>query len=61
MAKKDGVTKQNNVSNVGKIQGIKSFFSNERTRFVSGLILMILTLYMFGFNFILFYRCCRSK
>ncbi len=46
MAKKDGVTKQNNVSNVGKIQGIKSFFSNERTRFVSGLILMILTLYI---------------
>lgn len=46
MAKKASATRQNTVSNGEKMQGIKSFFANERTHFVSGLILMIFTLYV---------------
>ncbi|WP_085535306.1 FtsK/SpoIIIE family DNA translocase [Massilibacteroides vaginae] len=47
MAKKNSTTKQGNGSSgEGKINSIKLFFTNERTRFVTGLIIMIFTLYL---------------
>lgn len=46
MVKKNSTTKQSNAKGEGKFSAIKSFFSNERTRFVTGLILMIFTLYI---------------
>lgn len=46
MAKKNNTTKQGNTSKEGKVSTIKLFFTNERTRFVAGLIIMIITLYI---------------
>lgn len=46
MAKKNSTTKQNGVSGEGKVNALKAFFANERTRFVTGLIVMIITLYI---------------
>lgn len=46
MAKKNNTTKQNNGSDEGRFAALKLFFSNERTRFISGLILSILTIYI---------------
>lgn len=46
MAKKNSTAKQGGTSGEGKANAIKSFFSNERTRFVTGLVIMIITLYI---------------
>lgn len=46
MAKKNNTTKQSNSEGSGKINAIKSFFTNERTRFITGLILSIVTIYI---------------
>lgn len=46
MAKKNNTTKQSNSSEEGRFAALKMFLTNERTRFISGLILSILTIYI---------------
>ncbi len=46
MAKKNSTTKQGSSSEEGKLNSIKLFFTNERTRFVTGLVIMFFTLYI---------------
>lgn len=46
MAKKNSTTKQGSSPEEGKLHSIKLFFTNERTRFVTGLIIMFFTLYI---------------
>lgn len=46
MAKKATTTKQNSNNGPGKIATIKMFFTNERTRFITGLIIAIITIYV---------------
>lgn len=45
MAKKTNI-KQNTNSGGGRFDGIRNFFTNERTRFITGLVISILTLYV---------------
>lgn len=44
MAKK--ITTQQNTSKVSWFSAIRGFFTNERTRFIAGLILFFITLYV---------------
>lgn len=46
MAKKNSTAKQNNVSGEGKAKTIKQFFTNERTRYITGLVILFFTLYV---------------
>ncbi|RHJ77912.1 DNA translocase FtsK [Parabacteroides sp. AM08-6] len=46
MAKKNNTTKQSNKEKGGKIKALKAFFTNERTRFITGLVLSIVTIYI---------------
>ncbi len=46
MAKKTTATKQNKDKEPGKFVAIKSFFTSERTRFITGLIIAIITVYV---------------
>lgn len=45
MAKKTTATKQNDTQG-GRFAGVKVFLSNERTRFITGLVISILTIYV---------------
>lgn len=53
MAKKT-TAKQNNINEGGKISSLKNFFTNERTRFITGLVLSIVTIYV-GLSLISFF------
>ena len=53
MAKKTSASGKNN-ANPSKLAAIKTFLGNERTRFVTGLILCILTIYV-GLSLISFF------
>lgn len=53
MAKKT-TAKQNNINEGGKISSLKNFFANERTRFITGLVLSIVTIYV-GLSLISFF------
>ena len=44
MAKKATTTKQNNNNEPGKFAMMKMFFTNERTRFITGLVIAIITI-----------------
>lgn len=46
MAKKATTTKQNNNNEPGKFAMMKMFFTNERTRFITGLVIAIITIYI---------------
>lgn len=46
MAKKATTTKQNSNNGPGKFAVMKMFFTNERTRFITGLIIAIITIYV---------------
>lgn len=46
MAKKATTTKQNNNNEPGKFAMMKMFFTNERTRFITGLVIAIVTIYI---------------
>lgn len=46
MAKKSTTTKQNNNNEPGKFAMMKMFFTNERTRFITGLVIAIITIYI---------------
>lgn len=46
MAKKNNITKQIKTTEVGKLSSLKIFFTNERTRFITGLVLSIVTIYI---------------
>lgn len=46
MAKKNNTTKQNNSGGESKIRTFFNFFTNERTRFIIGLILCFITIYI---------------
>ena len=46
MAKKATTTKQNSNNGPGKFAMMKMFFTNERTRFITGLVIAIITIYI---------------
>ena len=46
MAKKATTTKQNNNNEPGKFAMMNMFFTNERTRFITGLVIAIVTIYI---------------
>ena len=46
MAKKATTTKQNNNNEPGKFAMMRMFFTNERTRFITGLVIAIITIYI---------------
>lgn len=46
MAKKATTTKQNNNNEPGKFAMMKMFFTNERTRFITGLVIAIIIIYI---------------
>ena len=46
MSKKATTTKQNNNNEPGKFAMMKMFFTNERTRFITGLVIAIITIYI---------------
>lgn len=46
MAKKATATKQNSNNGESKFALIKAFFTNERTRFITGLVIAIITIYV---------------
>ena len=54
MAKKATTTKQNNNNEPGKFAMMKMFFTNERTRFITGLVIAIITIYI-GLSLISFF------
>lgn len=54
MAKKNNTTKQSSSGDETKFGAVKMFFTNERTRFISGLIISILTVYV-GLSLISFF------
>lgn len=54
MAKKATATKQNSNSEPGKFAAMKAFFSSERTRFITGLVIAIITIYI-GLSLISFF------
>ncbi len=54
MAKKTTATTKQNHTGPGRFAALKLFFSNERTRFISGLIISILTIYV-GLSLISFF------
>lgn len=54
MAKKTTATKQNSNNEPGKLAVMKAFFSSERTRFITGLIIAIITIYI-GLSLISFF------
>ena len=54
MAKKATTTKQNSNNEPGKFALMKMFFTNERTRFITGLVIAIITIYI-GLSLISFF------
>lgn len=54
MAKKATATKQNSNNEPGKFAVMKAFFSSERTRFITGLVIAIITIYV-GLSLISFF------
>lgn len=54
MAKKATTTKQNSNNEPGKLALMKMFFTNERTRFITGLVIAIITIYI-GLSLISFF------
>ena len=54
MAKKATATKQNSNNEPGKFAVMKAFFSSERTRFITGLVIAIITIYI-GLSLISFF------
>ena len=54
MAKKATATKQNSNNEPGKFAVMKAFFTNERTRFITGLVIAIITIYI-GLSLISFF------
>ena len=54
MAKKATTTKQNSNDGPGKFAAIKLFFTSERTRFITGLVIAIITIYI-GLSLISFF------
>ncbi|MCD8135510.1 MAG: DNA translocase FtsK [Parabacteroides gordonii] len=54
MAKKATATKQNSNNESGKFAVMKAFFSSERTRFITGLVIAIITIYI-GLSLISFF------
>lgn len=54
MAKKNNTTKQSSSGDETKFGTVRMFFTNERTRFISGLIISILTVYV-GLSLISFF------
>ena len=54
MAKKATTTKQNSNDGPGKFAMMKMFFMNERTRFITGLVIAIITIYV-GLSLISFF------
>ena len=54
MAKKATTTKQNSNDGPGKFAMMKMFFTNERTRFITGLVIAIITIYI-GLSLISFF------
>lgn len=54
MAKKATTTKQNSTDEPSKFVAMKLFLSNERTRFISGLVIAIITIYI-GLSLISFF------
>lgn len=46
MAKKTTTTKQNSNNGIGKWAAMKAFFANERTHFITGLVIAFITIYI---------------